>query len=80
MRSKRTLHNKTLKVAVMSVAATQITKQEKDDRVVHLVSDAHKVTDNHLHHELQWLVAIAPHYDYWMYDKWVSREATVPQL
>jgi hypothetical protein len=53
MRSQRTLHNKTLKVAVMSVAATQITKQEKDDRVVHLVSDAHKVTDNHLYHALQ---------------------------
>jgi hypothetical protein len=48
MRSQKTLHNKTLKVA-----ATQITKQEKDDRVVHIVSDAHKVTDNHLHHALQ---------------------------
>jgi hypothetical protein len=37
----------------MSVAATQKTKQEKDDRVVHLMSDAHKVTENHLHHALQ---------------------------
>jgi hypothetical protein len=37
----------------MSLAATQKTKQEKDDRVVHLVSDAHKVTDDHLHHVLQ---------------------------